>query len=273
MPVEDRAADTWEPLVAVADLAGADWPLRARRAAAVLTADRENNTDMPLRVRLLVDCRTAFGPQLKALSTVLLLGYLKADPEAPWADHGPHGLTARRLATMLREYDINSCNVRLADGTQAKGYVRDDFADAWDRYCPRPGPEALAGLDDAAAGSDEGRQDTAGGGGGHGSVPIRPSRPSPGQPRDGLKPWDGKSVPGPAADALWDGLAVPPAESVPALTRHGTAGTDWDGTRPRAGQAPATAAICIGCRKPLAYDDGTQTHPGCTLTEQEATHV
>ena len=26
MPLEDRAADTWEPLVAVADLAGGTWP-------------------------------------------------------------------------------------------------------------------------------------------------------------------------------------------------------------------------------------------------------
>jgi hypothetical protein len=26
MPVEDRAADTWEPLVAIADAAGGDWP-------------------------------------------------------------------------------------------------------------------------------------------------------------------------------------------------------------------------------------------------------
>ena len=30
MPLEDRAADTWEPLIAIADLAGGDWPARAR---------------------------------------------------------------------------------------------------------------------------------------------------------------------------------------------------------------------------------------------------
>src|SRR5262249_15850242 len=29
MPIEDRAADTWEPLVAVADHAGGHWPARA----------------------------------------------------------------------------------------------------------------------------------------------------------------------------------------------------------------------------------------------------
>ena len=32
MLVEDRAADTWEPLVAVADLVGGTWPARARAA-------------------------------------------------------------------------------------------------------------------------------------------------------------------------------------------------------------------------------------------------
>jgi hypothetical protein len=36
MPLEDRAADTWEPLIAIADLAGGDWPTRARDAAATL---------------------------------------------------------------------------------------------------------------------------------------------------------------------------------------------------------------------------------------------
>src|SRR5580698_3045215 len=39
MPLEDRAADTWEPLIAVADLAGGTWPGLARHAAVVLTRD------------------------------------------------------------------------------------------------------------------------------------------------------------------------------------------------------------------------------------------
>src|SRR5215213_3849442 len=38
MPLEDRAADTWEPLVAIADLAGGNWPGRARDAATAMTA-------------------------------------------------------------------------------------------------------------------------------------------------------------------------------------------------------------------------------------------
>src|ERR1700730_17447095 len=55
MPLEDRAADTWEPLIAVADLAGRDWPDVARRAAVVLTLDRDEAAAVSDRIRLLTD--------------------------------------------------------------------------------------------------------------------------------------------------------------------------------------------------------------------------
>ncbi len=144
MPVEDRAADTWEPLVAVADHAGGDWPALARAAVLTLTAEAANDSQVSDRIRLLADCRTAFGAET-ALPTGRLLERLKSDPEAPWVDYGPAGLTAMRLGVVLREYDIRSANIRFPDGTQAKGYQRADFLDAWNRYCPRtvtavPGP-------------------------------------------------------------------------------------------------------------------------------------
>jgi hypothetical protein len=41
---------------------------------------------------------------------------------------------------MLREFDIRPGNVRLADGTQRKGYTRKKFLDAWRRYCPTVHP-------------------------------------------------------------------------------------------------------------------------------------
>ncbi|GAA3158520.1 DUF3631 domain-containing protein [Planomonospora alba] len=142
MPVEDRAADTWEPLVAVADHAGGHWPDRARAAVLALTAEADDNGETSTRVRLLADCRTAFGPDT-ALPTAVLLERLKADPEAPWASYGPAGLTAMKLGAILREYEIRSANIRFPDGTQAKGYQRADFLDAWARYCPtvEPPPE------------------------------------------------------------------------------------------------------------------------------------
>ncbi|WP_289007932.1 DUF3631 domain-containing protein [uncultured Thermomonospora sp.] len=136
MPVEDRAADTWEPLVIVADYAGGHWPDRARAAAVALTADADDHQETSLRLRLLTDCRTAFGTDT-ALPTAELLERLKADPEAPWRDYGPNGLTAMKLGTLLREYDIRSTNIRFPPPIgQVKGYHREAFADAWARYCP-----------------------------------------------------------------------------------------------------------------------------------------
>ncbi|MEV4398325.1 DUF3631 domain-containing protein [Nonomuraea sp. NPDC049607] len=136
MPVEDRAADTWEPLITVADHAGGHWPDRARAAVLTLTAEADDNSQPSNRLRLLTDCRTAFRTDT-ALPTATLLERLKADPEAPWADYGPNGLTAMKLGVILREYEIRSATIRFPAPTgQAKGYQRDDFTDAWSRYCP-----------------------------------------------------------------------------------------------------------------------------------------
>ena len=218
MPVEDRAADTWEPLCAIADLAGAHWPQLARTAAVALVGGDRTAEDVSLRVRLLMDCRTAFGA-VNALPSSHLLTRLKTDPEAPWADLGPDGLTVRRLGIMLREFGITSANHRWEDGSQSKGFERLDFTDAWRRYCPQN------------SSADPPR-------------PIRPKRPAPSQPRDGSIPRDGYKRPN--------------QSSVPAPTRAGTLGTD--GTEPSP-QPPA--AVCITCRDPLSYDDGTHTHPTC----------
>lgn len=172
MPVDDRAADTWEPLVAVADHAGGDWPERARHAAKAFTEEAGATTEVPTRLRLLTDCREAFGTD-PALPTPRLLERLNADQEAPWADQGPTGLTARRLGDYLRHYNIRSTNIRFPDGSQGKGYRRADFLDAWSRYSPPSHPQA--------------------------GVPSQPSQhqmPWPG--RDGLHPRDGGIRPEPA---------------------------------------------------------------------------
>ncbi|MBA8827102.1 hypothetical protein FHX42_004486 [Saccharopolyspora lacisalsi] len=137
MPLEDRAADTWEPLIAVADRAGGTWSDRARTAAQVLIAEADDNDQDSVSVRLLTDCRTIFADH-PALTTGYLLNQLNSDPEAPWSDYAQGGLTAAKLATLLRDYDIRSGNVRFPDGSQAKGYRRADFLDAWTRYCPTP---------------------------------------------------------------------------------------------------------------------------------------
>jgi Protein of unknown function (DUF3631) len=50
--LDDRAQDVWEPLLAVADLAGGDWPHRARQAALDLSTGEERGDDSTTASRM-----------------------------------------------------------------------------------------------------------------------------------------------------------------------------------------------------------------------------
>jgi hypothetical protein len=79
--IQDRDADVWEPLIVVADLAGGEWPERARKAAVALVA-ASRDAEPSLGVRLLTDLKAAFGVADK-LSTAEILRNLCNIPEAP----------------------------------------------------------------------------------------------------------------------------------------------------------------------------------------------
>jgi Protein of unknown function (DUF3631) len=137
MPLEDRAADTWEPLIAVADLAGGDWPDRARIAATTMTAaEAQQEEDTSASVRLLGDLRELFGDS-EALYSTTILDRLHKLEDAPWGDWYGRLLTTRDLAKLLRPYQVESKNVREhGTGAPRKGYSRADLHDAWARYVP-----------------------------------------------------------------------------------------------------------------------------------------
>jgi Protein of unknown function (DUF3631) len=132
LPLEDRAADTWEPLVAVADLAGNHWPERARTAAIALTTD--DAAEQSLSLRLLADLRDIFDRSGRpALASAAIIEELKALPEAPW---GAFDFTQRDLARRLRAYDVRSGQFRPDGGGQLRGYRREHLDDPWTRYLP-----------------------------------------------------------------------------------------------------------------------------------------
>ena len=136
MPLEDRAADTWEALIAIADQAGGPWPNDARHAAVTLTEEAEADSDDTLATRLLADIRAALDDR-SMMRTEDLLAALKADLEAPWITHGTNGLTPRALSSILKDFGISSRVMRFG-GTQSRGYAANDFHDAWNRYLPPP---------------------------------------------------------------------------------------------------------------------------------------
>ena len=133
--IQDRDADIWEALVAVADAVGGEWPARARAAAVALVAvnkDREPS----LGVKLLSDIRVAFGGD-DQLATVDLLKRLHELEESPWADLRGKPLNDRGLARYLRLYGLKSKGIRIGDRTP-RGWQRGEFLDAWERYLPPP---------------------------------------------------------------------------------------------------------------------------------------
>jgi hypothetical protein len=138
--LSDRAQDVWEPLLALADAAGGEWPERARKAAVALSAGRESD-EATLGVRLLTDCRDVFDGA-ERLTTRELLERLNDLEEAPWtAWNDGDGIRPRELANKLRPYGINSEDQHIEEEGKRrtrKGYLCADFEDAWARYLPLP---------------------------------------------------------------------------------------------------------------------------------------
>lgn len=129
--VHDRDADVWEPLLVIADIAGGEWPTRARVSAVTLVTLSKESTPS-LGVRLLSDVRTIFGER-DQVTTAELLERLHAVDESPWGDLKGKPLDARGLARRLDPYGVKRTTIRTASGT-AKGYRKEDFHDAWVRY-------------------------------------------------------------------------------------------------------------------------------------------
>ncbi|MCZ7528845.1 MAG: DUF3631 domain-containing protein [Acidimicrobiia bacterium] len=130
--LSDRAADCWEPLVAIADEAGGDWPERARHAARALSTGGDD--ELSLGVRLLGDIRAIYADAgTDRLSSADLVERLHAIEESPWGDW----FDARRLAAKLRPFGARPRQHRFGEKT-LKGYLVDDFVDAWARYLPTP---------------------------------------------------------------------------------------------------------------------------------------
>jgi len=133
--LNDRAADAWVPLLAIADAIGGGWPRRAREAAIELSGE-ETGTQSHGE-QLLADIRDAFAEKnADRLSSDELVAYLVSLEGRPWAELGKSRkpLTKNGLAALLRPFKIHSGSIRLDDGRTPKGYQRRAFEDAFARY-------------------------------------------------------------------------------------------------------------------------------------------
>lgn len=107
--LSDRAQDSWESLLAIADAAGAEWPERARTAALALADAGKQGSEERTELRLLRDIRAIFKSlgDPETLRTDLVQIKLYSMTESGWADMYPP-LTASRRGKLLRIFDIKT---------------------------------------------------------------------------------------------------------------------------------------------------------------------
>lgn len=137
LPLEDRAADTWEPLVMVADTAGGRWPELARAAATVMVKAELDDGQSAIGPRLLRDILATFAAVrgVAFLSSRTLTERLRDIEESSWVELN---LTTHSLAGRLRKFGIRPG--LDASGT-TRGYRLDSFLDSFERYLPSDAPE------------------------------------------------------------------------------------------------------------------------------------
>lgn len=136
--LSDRDQDNWEPLLAIASFAGAEWLERATKAALKLSGAGEKAQSTGNE--LLADIQHVFeSKRVDKISTADLIVALCDDEEAAWAtwNRGKQ-LSPRQLARQLAGYGIASKTIRLGAYETAKGFELSQFSDAFIRYLSTP---------------------------------------------------------------------------------------------------------------------------------------
>jgi Protein of unknown function (DUF3631) len=129
--ISDRAEDIWEPLLAIADDAGGDWPSRAR--AAVLTLAGEESGDEDHGLLLLAKLRELFNAT-DALTSKEIITSLREDTELPFGDYRRgDGINARGLSKLLKPYGVGPQQIRIGEDN-VRGYRVRQFEAASERY-------------------------------------------------------------------------------------------------------------------------------------------
>jgi len=138
----DRSSDIWEPLLAIASIAGDDWTERATAAAIALSA-RSAADDRNPGVRLLEAIRAVLlerSDRKQIASAELATAVNESDPS-----FGADPIDVREIAVRLREFDIRPRPLRRGNDV-FRGYCRSDFEDAFGRYLPTQVVTGVAGV-------------------------------------------------------------------------------------------------------------------------------
>lgn len=131
--LNDRAQDNWEPLFAIAEIAGDKWLRLANIAAFAISGNTDQSHS--IGVELLKDIQDIIESKRDdRISTSELIEALCRDTEQPWATYNRgNPITPRQVANQLKSFGIQSGTIRIGT-TTAKGYLFLHFQDAFSRY-------------------------------------------------------------------------------------------------------------------------------------------
>ena len=128
--LNDRAADVWEPLLVLAELAGGEWPERARTAAEALSGVRQPmgpTAVLLVHIKLLFE--TTKCDRLFTRTIVQALNQFDAIKEM----RAGKGLTEVWLSRQLSSYGVESRAIWIGEEC-AKGYYAEDLRAVFERY-------------------------------------------------------------------------------------------------------------------------------------------
>lgn len=136
--VTDRSAEIWEPLLAIADLAGGQWPAKARAACRFFVISSASDDEkLSLGQRLLRDIKSLIdAEETNAMWSADIISKLISDPESEWRDLWGKTLDQRRLAKELGKYGVKSKDIRIGIAKN-KGYSVDGptgLGQAWQHW-------------------------------------------------------------------------------------------------------------------------------------------
>lgn len=129
----DRQEDVWEPLVAIARIAGGDWEQRIRSAAQQMGGGGSDGASETVAHQLLAAFQAYFKEHGERADTKSLVAKLTEAGDFADVNYG-RGLTPHYIAKLLKPYGIEPRAMKMPDGKTARGYDRADFEPAFQTY-------------------------------------------------------------------------------------------------------------------------------------------
>jgi len=138
----NRLQKNWRLLLAIAELAGGEWPKRARHAAVILTDRRAIEPSDGVRLLVSLDplITEAIAEGRNWLTSEEIVTGLKANPDAEWREYrGKSPITERQIAWLLRQYDVypGSIHPQGRANRCVRGYRLDQFNEPTRRFAHR----------------------------------------------------------------------------------------------------------------------------------------